>query len=108
MYVHHPSEIMRESGSCMQGRRVVLLHVYNVIIVCIYSPVPPVIFDELLSYFNLSGLPDLKEIPRTQDSHSGPIFIPGSLIYGDETFSRMFVSILLIQIYSYCEHSKPV
>lgn len=62
--------------------------------------VPGVIFDEFLPYYDLSGIPGLKELERTQDSHSGPIFIPGSMIYGDEVIRKVFVSELSTKIYS--------
>lgn len=45
-------------------------------------------------FYDLAGLPGLRELPRTQDSHSGPIFLPGSasLLYGDELITKIYVS----------------
>ncbi len=59
---------------------------------------PPVIFDELLSYFDLSGMPGLTELSRTEESHSGPILIPESILYGDKSFTEVFVSIFGVLI----------
>lgn len=56
--------------------------------------VPSLVLEELLPFFNLTGVPNLKELPRTPESHSGPIFIPGpsgSLLYGDEIIKQIYV-----------------
>ena len=49
-------------------------------------------FDEFLPLYELSGAPGLQELPRTQDSHSPPIFVPGGLVFGDEEVAQVYVS----------------
>lgn len=64
-----------------------------------YFIVSSIEFEEFLPFFDLDGIPNLKELPRTSESHSGPIYIPGpsaSLLYGDEFIQRIYVSQLLI------------
>ena len=66
-------------------------------LILFHDVVAPVQFEELLPFFDLSGVPGVKELPRTQDSNSGPIFIPGpsaSLLYGDELITKVYVSVI--------------
>lgn len=62
--------------------------------------VPPVMFEESLPFYNLTGIPGLKELPRAQDSHSGPIFLPGStsLLYGDQLITKIYVSAVFVVV----------
>ena len=50
---------------------------------------------EYLPFYSLveSDIPGLLELPRTQDSHSDPIFVPDGLIFGDEMITQVYVSI---------------
>lgn len=45
-------------------------------------------------YANVAGLPGAAELPRTQDSDSGPIYLPlgSSLLFGDEVVKEIYVS----------------
>ena len=45
-----------------------------------------------LPFYDLTAIPELKELPRIEDSHSPPIFVPDGLIYGDEIVTRIYVS----------------
>ena len=49
-------------------------------------------FIEYLPFYTLIDIPGLLELPRTQDSHSNPIFVPGGLIFGEEEVTQIFVS----------------
>ena len=50
------------------------------------------LLDEFLPFYELSGVPGLQELPRTQDSHSPPIFVPGGLVFGREEVTQVYVS----------------
>ena len=65
-----------------------------------YSVVPDVIFEEFLPFYDLAGMPGLKELPRTLDSVSDPIFVPGGLIFGDEEVTRVYVSTIGDNLFS--------
>lgn len=54
--------------------------------------VPEVMFEELLPFFDLSSVAGVQELSRTQDSHSGAIYIPGGLVYGNEIATSIYVS----------------
>ena len=58
---------------------------------------------EHLPFYRLveSDIPGLLELPRTEDSHSDPIFIPNGLIFGDEIVTRAYVSCYIAHIYYY-------
>lgn len=58
-----------------------------------FTLVPEVTFDELLPYFDLTGIRGVMELPREEESNSGPILIPGSLLYGDKLRSTVYVSV---------------
>ena len=47
---------------------------------------------EMFQFYDLGGIPGLQELPRTQDSHSPPIFVPDGLIFGDEIVTQIYVS----------------
>ena len=44
----------------------------------------------------------MMELARVEESNSGPIVIPNSLIYGDDVVDTVFVSRLYISIESTC------
>ena len=54
-----------------------------------------ILLESYLPFYNLveSDIPDLLELPRTQDSYSDPIFIPGGLVFGDEIVTQVYVSL---------------
>ena len=56
-------------------------------------------FIEYLPFYTLIGIPGLLELPRTQDSHSDPIFVPGCLIFGEEEVTQVFVSEIIISLH---------
>lgn len=62
-----------------------------------HSLVPPVMFEDILPFFDLSVLPNVKELPRMLDAISPPIFIPGELIFGNASVDRVYVSNLNTQ-----------
>ena len=51
-----------------------------------------VVFEESLPFFDLSGIPDVHELPRTQDSNSEVIFVPDGLRFGDISVTQIYVS----------------
>ena len=54
--------------------------------------VPEVVFEESLPFFDLSGIPGVRELPRTQDSNSEVILVPDGLRFGDTSISQVYVS----------------
>jgi hypothetical protein len=66
--------------------------------------VPEIVLDDGLPFYNLQNLPGLQELPRTQDSHSPPIFIPhgGSLVFGDAIIRKLYVSAELVTSCKLC------
>ena len=61
----------------------------------LYHLVPEVEFVESLPFFDLSGIPDMSELPRTQDANSERIFVPNGMIFGDQVITQVFVSLYL-------------
>ena len=58
---------------------------------------------EYLPFYILIDIPGLLELPRTQDSHSDPIFVPGGLIFGEEEVTQVFVSkIIYLSMSGFC------
>ena len=47
-----------------------------------------------MSYFDLSGFANLKELPREQEATSPPIYIPnGGLLFGTQIVTSVYVSL---------------
>ena len=55
--------------------------------------VPEVIVNDQLPYFDLTAVPGVMELERVEESNSGPIVIPNSIIYGDDVVDTVYVSI---------------
>ena len=54
---------------------------------------PSGVFDEFLPFYDLQGISGVQELPKTQDAHSSPIFVPGGMVFGSDEITRVFVSI---------------
>ena len=62
---------------------------------------PNINFVELLSFYDLSGINGVKELPRIQESTSPPIYIPNFLIYGNDIVKSVHVSYICMHTVLY-------
>lgn len=51
-----------------------------------------IVDDDQLPYFGLNEIPGVMELERVEESDSGPIAIPNSLIFGDDILDTIYVS----------------
>ena len=63
---------------------------------------PDINFVELLSFYDLSGINGVKELPRIQESTSPPIYIPNFLIYGNDIVKSVHVSYACTLFCTFC------
>ena len=54
-----------------------------------------------MSYFDLSGFANLKELPREQEAASPPIYIPNGLLFGNQIATSVYVSLHFACLYMY-------
>ena len=74
-------------------------HEYSLINFIIIIIDPGGIFDEFLPFYDLQSIPEVEELPKTQDAHSPPIFVPGGIVFGADEITQIFVNNNII---TYC------
>lgn len=47
----------------------------------------------MVPYYDLDGLPGVKELKREKDANSEPINIPQGILFGDRIVTRAYVSL---------------
>ena len=55
-----------------------------------------------MSYFDLSGFANLRDLPREQEAVSPPIYIPdGGLLFGTQIATSVYVSLHFVCLHAY-------